>query len=48
MTVTKLDNGGYQISDIIKGFYVARTFIGYTKRAAIHLFLNSVKEDLAA
>jgi hypothetical protein len=39
MTITKLTpNGAYEISDIIGGYRVARTYYGYTKREAVKQF----------
>ena len=39
MTITKLTpSGAYEISDIVGGYRVARTYYGYTKRDAVKLF----------
>lgn len=44
MTATKLHNGAWQISDIIGGHLVTRTYYGYTKREALRLFKSETKE----
>ena len=38
MTVTRLHSGAYQVSAIIRGYLVTRTYYGYTKREAVRLF----------
>jgi hypothetical protein len=44
MTTTKLfPSGAYQVSDIIKGYWVTRTYYGYTKREAQRQFKMDTK-----
>lgn len=43
-TVTKLHNGALEVSDIIGGYLVRRTYYGYTKREAIAQFKQDTKE----
>jgi hypothetical protein len=38
MTVSKLHNGAWQISDIIDTYLVTRTYFYYTKRQSIAKF----------
>ncbi len=44
MTVTKsFPHGYWQVSDIVAGHLVSRTYIGYTKREAIAAFKEEVQ-----
>lgn len=43
MTITKTREGGYAISDIVKGYLVTIQYYGYTKREAIKLFRQETK-----
>jgi len=44
MSVYKNANGYWIVSDIISGYLVSRTYIGYTKREAIQRFKKETKE----
>ena len=44
MTICKaFPSGAWQVSDIIGGYLVTRTYYGYTKREAIALFRAETK-----
>ena len=46
MTIEKRkSDGALLISDIINGYYVKRTYIGYTKRQAISMFKKEMKNE---
>ena len=38
MTTTRLHSGAWQVSAIVRGYLVTRTYYGYTKRDAVRLF----------
>jgi hypothetical protein len=42
ITIQKSKFGGYEISAIVRGYLVTRTFTYYTKRGAARLFLNEL------
>lgn len=42
MTVEKLPNGAWRVSDMVGGYRAERVFFGYTKREAMRLFLEYV------
>ena len=44
MTIEKLHNGSYQISDIINDYLVEQVYYYYTKREAIKEFKQYTKE----
>lgn len=44
MTTTKTYTGAWQVSDIINGHLVTRTYFGYTERGAVKLFRQWIKE----
>jgi len=44
MTMEKLHNGAWRVSDIVGGYRVERVFFGYTKRQALALFAEYVAE----
>lgn len=44
MTIEMNTRGGYVISTIHKGQYIRRTYYGYTKREAMRLFREYVRE----
>ena len=43
MTITKSINGAYVISEVVRGYLVTRTYIGFTKRESIAMFKDEVK-----
>lgn len=44
MTITRIfPSGAWQVSTIINGYLVTRTYYGYTKREAIALFRSETK-----
>jgi len=43
MTAIKLINGAWQVSDIVCGHLVIRTFYGFTKREALRLFASDTR-----
>ena len=43
MTATRLHNGAWQVSAIVRGYLTTRTFYGYTKREALALFRAEMK-----
>lgn len=43
MSTTKLHSGAWQISAIISGRLITRTYYGYTKREAVRLFRTESK-----
>ena len=45
MTVTKLHNGAWQVSDIVKGYLKTMTFYAYTKREAIANFKAAIAQE---
>lgn len=44
MTITRLHNGAYQISAIVRGYLVTKTYYGYTKREAARMFRQDTRE----
>ncbi len=46
MTIEKTIQGAYQISDIIDGHLVTRTYYGHTKREAKLLFKYEFREKI--
>lgn len=45
LTVERLwPSGGYRIAAIVGGYYVARVFMGYTRRDAVRLFRAALRE----
>lgn len=45
MTITKLHSGAWQVSEIVNGYLLTRTYYGYTKREAISEFISEFKEE---
>lgn len=43
MTIERLHNGAWQISDIVNGYLVTRTYYFYTKRDAMRAFKREMK-----
>lgn len=43
MSIVRLHNGAWQVSDIIGGYRVERTYYGYTKREAQRAFRAETK-----
>lgn len=41
--VTRNFNGSLNVSDIVKGYFVTRTYYGYTRRQAVRMFKQYVK-----
>lgn len=46
MTVTRQLNGSYEISDMVEGHRLARSYYGYTRKEAISLFRAARREEL--
>jgi hypothetical protein len=45
MTVEKMfPSGGYRVSEIVNGYYVTMRYFGYTKKEAVRLFRQYIKE----
>ena len=40
MSIEKLTNGAWRVSDIVGGYRVERVFFGYTKRQAMREFIE--------
>ena len=47
MTITKIC-GGYLISDIVNGYLLHRTYVGYTKKESVKLFKSLIKQNKTA
>jgi len=45
MTATKLQDGGWEVSTIYRGYRVSRRFYGYTKRDALKMFAGFMRAD---
>ena len=45
MTTQKLHNGAWEISELVNGYLVTRTFYGYTKKESIRLFKDELKGE---
>ena len=43
MTAARLHNGAVEVSDVINGYLVRRTYYGYTIREAMRLFRKEFK-----
>lgn len=43
MTATRLPNGAWQVSALVYGFLVTRTYYGYTKREALSMFREEMQ-----
>lgn len=43
-TIRKTFQGGYEISDIIKGHLISLQYIGYSKKEALKRFRKDVKK----
>ena len=44
MTISKVfPSGAWQVSDIIRGYLVTRTYYGYSKREAARMFRREVQ-----
>jgi hypothetical protein len=41
--VTRNINGSLNVSDIVAGYFVTRTYYGYTRRQAVRLFKQHIK-----
>jgi hypothetical protein len=49
MTIEKIHNGAYQITGVVEGegdhYFLTRTYYGYTKRQAIQLWRQEIRES---
>lgn len=43
MTIKKRHDGALIISDIAKGYLVEKVYMGYSKKAAVSLFISYLK-----
>jgi hypothetical protein len=48
MTIERQGNGSLLISDIVNGYYVKKVYYFYSKKEAIKLFREYIKEEKAA
>jgi len=45
MTVEKQHNGSFLISDIVNGYYVKKVYYFYSKKEAMKLFREYIKQE---
>ena len=48
MTIEKQSNGSLLISDIVNGYYVKKVYYFYSKKEAMKLFKEYIKQEKAA
>ena len=48
MTVERQHNGSLLISDIVNGYYVKKVYYFYSKKEAIKLFREYIKQERAS
>lgn len=44
VTIERLPNGAWQVSDLVRGYLVTRTYYGYTKRDAVTAYGHYVMD----
>jgi hypothetical protein len=44
-TTKKIPSGAWEVSDIVGGYLVTRTYYGYTKSEALALFRKDTKKE---
>ncbi len=45
MEIRKNKNGYWVISDIMKGYFIEKKYLYYTKKEAIQLFKKAIKKE---